>query len=379
MILGIDASNLRYGGGVTHLVEFLRAAVPVEHAFSSIIVWGDASTLNHLDDRPWMRKIHVPFLDRGTPWRVLWQYFRLCAQARREGCNLLLVPGSSYSGAFRPFVTMSQSMLPFAPAEVRRYGCSWKRLRLLLLRRSQARTFRKAGGVIFLSQYAKGAITSAVRGIDGASRIIPHGIGPQFLTCPRPQREIATYSRETPFRILYVSKIDHYKHHDHVISAVRQLRETGLPVHLDLVGAPQAAFGRLRQILSQAGRGEFVTCHGSVPYVDLPSWYRRADLFVFASSCENMPITLLEAMASGLPIACSDRGPMPEVLCNAGVYFNPEVPAAIADAIRSLIEDTTLRARCAVAAHEYAKSYSWERCAADTLAFLANVASGRPK
>ena len=51
---------------------------------------------------------------------------------------------------------------------------------------------------------------------------------------------------------------------------------------------------------------------------------KRAHLFVFASSCENMPNTLVEAMASGLPIACSDRGPMPEILRDGGTYFDPE-------------------------------------------------------
>jgi glycosyltransferase involved in cell wall biosynthesis len=108
-----------------------------------------------------------------------------------------------------------------------------------------------------------------------------------------------------------------------------------------------------------------------VPYEELFKWYHQADLFIFASSCENMPNILLEAMAAGLPIACSNRGPMPEVLGTAGLYFDPENPAEIACAIRSLLDSTDLRAEKAEAAYRRAKAFTWQRCAEQTFQFLA--------
>jgi glycosyltransferase involved in cell wall biosynthesis len=84
-----------------------------------------------------------------------------------------------------------------------------------------------------------------------------------------------------------------------------------------------------------------------------------------------MPNVLLEGMAAGLPIACSDRGPMPEVLGGAGVTFDPERPEDIARALRTLAEDDALRRRCAEAASERARLFSWQRCARETLAFIA--------
>ena len=57
---------------------------------------------------------------------------------------------------------------------------------------------------------------------------------------------------------------------------------------------------------------------------DLHQKYLDADLGLFASSCENMPNILLETMGAGLPIACSNRQPMPEILKNGGEYFDPE-------------------------------------------------------
>jgi nucleoside-diphosphate-sugar epimerase len=76
-------------------------------------------------------------------------------------------------------------------------------------------------------------------------------------------------------------------------------------------------------------------------------------------------------MASGLPIACSNRGPMPEVLRDAGVYFDPEKPTEIAEAIRKLIEYPALRTEKAEAAFERARAFTWERCADETFGFLA--------
>ena len=89
-----------------------------------------------------------------------------------------------------------------------------------------------------------------------------------------------------------------------------------------------------------------------------------------------MPNILLEAMASGLPIACSNRGPMPEVLGEAGVYFDPENAGSIASAILELIRSRDLRQRLAAAAFERARHYSWARCASETFDFLARAAAG---
>ena len=377
MIIGIDASNLRVGGGITHLVELLRTAEPRAHGFESIIVWGGKSTLDFLEDRPWLRKVHVPMLDRALPFRIFWQRFRLSKLACREGCDLLSVPGGSCLGEFRPFVTMSRNMLPFDWTEMGRYGWSWQWVRHAILRRTQSRTFRRADGLIFLSQYAQTTVTGIVGTIRGSVAVIPHGINGGFVQQPRPQRDIGEYSQERPFRILYVSKVDVNKHQWHVVNAVARLRRNGVPLRLDMVGPPcGAAFKRLERAMTQTlNCDEFIRYHGDISYSDLPRWYRGADAFVFASSCENMPNILLEAMACGMPIACSKMGPMPEVLGDGGVYFDPLEPDDIARAITTLIESPSLRADKAEIAYRRAKAFSWGRCNDETFRFIKQVAA----
>jgi len=68
---------------------------------------------------------------------------------------------------------------------------------------------------------------------------------------------------------------------------------------------------------------------------------------------------------------------MPEVLGDAGIYFDPEKPASIADAIRRFAVDPELRAEKAAAASDAALQFSWSRCARETLDFLTKVAEMR--
>jgi len=376
MILGIDAANLLDGGTVTHLVELLWVADPQAHGFSQVVLWGARRTLDRVDDRPWLVKSCRPLLERRLPWRVYWQQFQLSKLARDAGCRLLFVPGSLHSGDFHPVVTMSRNMLPFEWRELRRSGWTWASLRLLLLRWTQGRSFRRADGLIFLTQYAQEVVMRVIKNSAARTTIIPHGVDDRFVCPPREQFPVGHYSAERPFRILYVSVINVYKHQWHVAAAVAQLRAEGLPVLLELVGPSYPpALARLRKTLARVDpASEFVRYLGRIPHSELHARYAGADLCLFASTCENMPNILLEGMASGLPIACSDRGPMPEVLGDAGVYFDPEKPDEIARALRELIESPELRTKLAQSSFERVRRYSWRRCADETFKFLAEVA-----
>jgi glycosyltransferase involved in cell wall biosynthesis len=373
--LGIDASNLRDGGGITHLRELLGAARPYEHGITRVTVWGSGTTLQQLPVKPWLKCAHEALLDQALPARVWWQKSRL-PQLARHACDLLFAPGGTCGDAFRPVVTMSRNLLPFELGELRRYGASALAAKFLLLRASQIASCRRADGVIFLSDYARASVTQAAR-MNAEQPIIPHGVNQRFFLPPRTQQPLAAYSSSQPFRLLYVSKVEPYKHQWQVVEAVAKLRRTGCPITLELIGPPTHARAtqRLRQTLKSVDpAGEFIHYREALNYSDLPDAYHYADGFVFASSCENLPNILLEAMAAGLPIACARRGPMPEVLRDAGVYFDPEKPDEIAAAIGVLLADHALREQCAWQAYTYAQTYSWERCAHATFSYLVSAA-----
>jgi glycosyltransferase involved in cell wall biosynthesis len=375
MQLGIDASNLRSGGSVTHLSELLRVARPEKHGIKRVFVWGGQNILRRLPERDWLESVYEPTLDGALPLRVLWQQTKLSRLAQRAACDLLFVPGGTYLGDFKPYVTMSRNALPFDFSQVRHYGASSMLLRFLLLRYSQVKTMRRADGTIFLDDYARALVVRTAGKLKGADAIIPHGVSERFRAAPRAQKKLSAYSKREPFRLLYVSTIDAYKHQWHVVEAVAQLVGKGVPVTLELVGhAHPPSLKRLRRAVRRLHAQGYVDYRGAIPHADLPSAYSRADAFVFASSCENLPNTLLEAMTAGLPIACSNKDPMPGILGDGGIYFDPEAPAEMAAVLQQLIDSPDAREKYSAAASARARAYTWERCADETFSFLKKIA-----
>jgi glycosyltransferase involved in cell wall biosynthesis len=379
--LAIDASNIRVGGGVTHLIEFLREADPTARGFERIVVWGCAATLARLEDRPWLEKRTDPALEAHLLKRIVWQRRVLPILLREANADLLLVPGGSIVPRFRPVATMSRNMLPFEWRELRRFGFSFTTLKLVLLRFNQSSSFRRADGTVFLTRYAYDAVTKVTGPLEGKTSVIPHGVDTRFRMSPRRQRAVGELTMSDPLRVVYVSTVDEFKHQWHVVEAIGRLRNEGIPIRLDLYGsARESTLPRLTEALKRIdAQGKFIRYWGAVDYKEIHKCYEAADICVFASSCENMPNILIESMAAGLPIACSDRGPMPEMLGDAGAYFDPENSASIADAVRQLATSPELRAEKALAASTAASEFSWSRCARETFAFLETIVRERQK
>ena len=173
--------------------------------------------------------------------------------------------------------------------------------------------------------------------------------------------------------------MDKYKHQWHVVEAVHKLRLEGFNLNLILIGSStNSALKRLnRAMVNFDPERIWVNYYGKVPYVDLHHYYSDTDMGLFASSCENMPNILLETMASVLPVVCSKNGPMAEVLDDGGLYFNPESPIEISDAIRQYLVSPELRREKSKLSFAKAKEFSWETCADKTFKFLVRVLNSK--
>ena len=133
-VIGIDATNIRQGGGVTHLVELLNSYRPAKISNVRVILWGSSNVLDKINNKEWLEKISLIDNHEGLIRRTVWQLFNLPKNARQKKCNILFVPGGSYYGSFYPFVSMHRSLLPFEIKEIKRYGLSLIASRLILLR-----------------------------------------------------------------------------------------------------------------------------------------------------------------------------------------------------------------------------------------------------
>ena len=373
MILGINACRARSGGAIAHLVGILKEVDPAEFGIRGVHVWSYSRLLAALPDTPWLIKHAPPELERSLLHQLWWERFSLTRELRKTGCSILLNVDAGSVCRFRPAVTMSRDMLSYEPGEIERFGIGKARLRLIALRHVQNASLKAADGAVFLTRYAARVIQKSSGPLLNIA-YIPHGVGAAFQAIASAHHWPG--AGERPIRCLYVSNVAPYKHQWHVVQAVAQLRQRGFDLQLELVGGGEGRVQRRLEsqvAVSDPGR-TFVTVHDYVPQHTLPGFLAQADLFVFASSCENMPNTLLEAMAARLPIACSNRGPMPEVLEDGGVYFDPENPDSIAAAIEDLVADPAKRARVAARAKELSREYSWARCARETFYFIAQTA-----
>ena len=371
MILGIDAFNISSGGGLTHLQQILRGAQPSLSGFEKVVIWSSAATLRQLPDKEWLQKRADPALDGGLLSRALWHRFKSRKLAVSEACDVVLCPGGTASSGFRPVVTMCRNMLPFEPDERASYGFSLKTLKLSLLRNTQLCSFRKASGIVFLTEYARDVIASLEPAIVEKTALIPHGISGDFFH----DRTREKSSPDLVPTLIYVSIVSPYKHHANVVRALQEISDRGLSANLILVGPPDSASRELASAISAFRSDQCsVKYLGAASRTALPAMLEASDIGIFASSCENMPNILLEKMASGLPLACSNKGPMPEILGAAGVFFDPKDPISIADALEILLGDPELRKKLSLAAQERARRFTWEKTARSTFDYLAEIA-----
>lgn len=375
-ILGIEASRNRSGGAKTHLLGILNNFDPQKFGIKRVHLWAYRSLADSIPNFPWLEKHCPKVLERSLLRQVLWQRFCLAKEVRQARCDVLLNTDAGSLCTFSPAATISQDMLSYEPGEMSRYGLSLGRLRLLILRYVQAWSLKRAEGAVFLTQHAARVIqqfTGPLRHVE----IIPHGVSEEFRF-DWAKRAWPT-SDDQPIRCVYVSNTEPYKHQWHVVTAIGKLRQAGRNLSLTLIGGGSGP-AQLRLLSAMARwdqERQFVEQIDYVEHEIIPRYLAKADLFIFASSCENMPNTLVEAMAAGLPIACSDRGPMPEVLQDGGVYFNPEDPNSIGAAIIKLLDNSGLRQNVARRANELAASYSWKRCANETFSFVVKCARSR--
>jgi len=372
IIIGIDASRNRSGGAKAHLIGILSEGDPLKYGVIEVHVWSYISLLDSLPDKPWLIK-HNPSQLEGSVYKQLWwQRFYLKKELKKAGCKIVLNTDAGTVGTFQPSVTMSRDMLSYEPGEIERFGFSKTRLRLILLRFIQNRSLRLASGAIFLTRHAANVIQKSCGYLPHIT-FIPHGVGKNFKIA-KPSDSWSTRG-ERPINCLYISPVWLIKHQWVVVRAMDILRKQGHNIRLTLIGAgggrPQYILNK--QLAKSDPQGAFVFQEGFIPHTKLPNELSKADIFIFASSCENMPNSLVEAMAVGLPIACSNRGPMPEILEDGGVYFNPEDDKSIADAVRRIITDAVLRVHISEKAKKLSEKYSWSRCSNETFNFIVST------
>ena len=370
MKIVINAYSARQGGGQTYLINLLQH-LPEQNP-PQIEVFAPRSL--QLPEHSCISRVHASWPTENPLMRAAWERLALPLYLKQTGADVLFCPGGLV--ATTPpkgckVVTMFRNMTPFDPIAMKAVPLGLHWIRLYMLRRLMLNSMRGADLTIFISEYARNAIEKLSRIPNPLT--IPHGVSEAFRLGYSPLPRPAA-AGDLPY-LLYVSKLDIYKHHNEVVKAYAML-----PVHLRdahrliLVGEAEGEQAQqLHALIRELGVEGYVRVLGAVPYNDLPGYYQNAMANIFASSCENCPNIMLEALASGRPLLASDVEPMPEFGGRHIGYFSPFDPSSIEIAMRKVLADSSTAKSWAEGAWQQGSLYSWAKTAHDTWRAIINL------
>lgn len=375
MKIVVNAYSARLGGGQTYLRN-LFAHLPARTDLE-VLVFAPAAL--PLPVHPRVRRVHAPWPTSNPLTRAFWERWLLPGFLRREQADLLFCPGGVVATrvpAHCKVATMFRNMIPFDDDLVGSMPWGLQRVRNLILKRVLLRSLSAADLTIFISDHARALIEGMVH-IPNAITI-PHGIGDSFRSAgsslPRPA------SAPHGDYLLYVSRFDVYKHHREVVRAFAALpdalRDRLFLVLLGETDMPEAE--PVTHLVQQLALTDKVLMPGAVLYATLPAWYQHARANLFASSCENCPNILLEAMAAGRPVLSSNVMPMPEFGGSGIAYFAPDDPEEISRAIARVLSDSEYGDRIAQAALQRSGRYDWRITARETWTRLIQLGEIKP-
>ncbi len=357
--IGINASRARSGGGVVHLNKILSNYSFDNNYFIEIHIWGYENILMQIpSDKIFIK--HVAFADnKSMAYQLFWEKYILPKELNKYGCQLLINLDAGSFCRFTPNITMSRDMLSYERGIMNKYFFSISWLRLLILKYVQIWSLKNATKSVFLTNYAKYIIEKASN-YSFNSIQIPHGIDQLDFDIIKKHNNFS----EDFIEIVYVSNFDLYKNQDNVISAFKTLSKKYNNIRLHLVGAfSHKSF--YEKCIKIADNDKKIFFHGSIVHSSISSYLNSADILLFASSCENMPNTLLEYMTAKKPILCSNKGPMPEILGQWDYYFNPEQVSSIVFNLERLLSDFKLWDDMSRIAFERVQKYSWKKSSDD--------------
>jgi glycosyltransferase involved in cell wall biosynthesis len=367
----IHALNARLGGGQTYLYNLLNHLPQELSLHITLLVPSSTQPLPlpaNVQIKKGGRWLEYPFI------RAVWERLYLPVILRKVKPDVLFCPGgviATRAPKGCKVVTMFRNMLPFDMKQRRRYAYGYKRLRNWMLERIMLSSMRNADLVIFISEHARKIIDQRLAGKIPKTVVIPHGINNAFRKTSVTESKHAWLPQGD--YLLYVSSIDVYKMQVEVVSAFALLNPLERDLKLVLVGPEinKDYSQEVNDVIARHGIGDAVLIPGSVSYDKLPQLYQNASINIFASECENCPNILLEMMASGRPVVCSNYPPMPEFGGDTVVYFDPENPDTLTHVLEKLLDNPEQQERLATLALEKSNEYRWDDAAGRTWQAIA--------
>jgi len=237
------------------------------------------------------------------------------------------------------------------------------RLNRLFLQTAMPLFVKAADVIIAVSQQTRRDLIARYSTPAEKIHVIYEGIDPRFQ--PASHSEIMAIRNERSY-LLMVGTLDPRKNHATAFRALARLKARGIEQQLVIVGGTGWLFEPVRALVDELGLNDAVIFAGYVPDEDLPALYSGADCLLLPSLYEGFGFPVLEALACGTPVVCSNTSSLPEVAGDVAIQVDPTDDAALAAAIQRVLSEPGLADSMSRRGPLHARQFSWEQCAAET-------------
>jgi glycosyltransferase involved in cell wall biosynthesis len=300
--------------------------------------------------------------------RVAWEQLALPRLVRDLRIDVLHSTGNTL-----PLRLKQKTVVTVADLQYKKYPENIPLARRMYLNWFVPRSVRRADLVIAISQHTKESILHHFNVAAEKIKVIYlAGLSEKDAKQTPESREGSGTKR--PFLLSVGSSLPH-KNLARLIRGYAKAASE-IPHDLVIVGEGFDQRGALHQTLVDTGLAgsERVQMRGFIERGELLALYGQADAFVFPSLYEGFGIPAIEAMESGCPVVAANCTALPEVMADAGLFFDPLSVDSIAEALRRVCLDSTLREDLQARGRLRAKQFSWEKMAAETLQAYEQVA-----
>jgi glycosyltransferase involved in cell wall biosynthesis len=364
--IGVNALYLipgGVGGTEIYLRNLLRALAEID-ATNEYVLFINRETGRDL--APGQANFHIAgqaVRAAFRPARILWEQMVLPLAVAAQRIDVLLNPGFT-----APILCGCAQVTVFHDLQHKRHPEHFRWLDLLFWRFLLFWSAHVSPALIADSAATRADLLHFYRLPDDKIRVIPLGVDPKFF-------EIAKARRPEPM-LLSVSTLHPHKNLDRLLRAFAVFHRAQPEFRLVIAGLRGFDTANLEGLRQSLGLSDFVEFTGWIPREDLYALYARAFAFLYPSTFEGFGLPVLEALAAGVPTACSDIEPLASTAGDAALQFDPEDEKALPDAMTRLVSDEGLRAQLAAAGPERAGQFSWETTARLTLDAVVEAGRG---
>ncbi|MGF1505771.1 MAG: glycosyltransferase family 4 protein [Anaerolineae bacterium] len=368
MRITLDVSPAVNGkAGLGRYAESLAAALPSDRLELFANVTPSGRWPASLDYLP-RRAVRAGY----KPWRMA----VLLAQMAGIGWDRWIAPGELFHATEHLLLPLrhTPTVLTVHDLIFRRYPEHHKRLNYWYLNLAMPLYVRRADHINTISEHSKRDLIDLYGLAAAKISVIYEAAAPHF--CPQPPDRVEAVRRayRLPERyILTVGTIEPRKNLDRLVAAFAQLRRTDPDLRLVVVGAEGWLTEGFHRAVADHAQAEAVIRPGYIPDADLPAVYAGAQVAVTASLVEGFGLPVLEAMACGTPVACSETTSLGEIAGDAAHTFDPADTQAIAAALQTILGDADYRTVLRERGLRHAARFSWARTAEQTLAVYKEI------